>query len=88
MKDMKNSLRPKKGTKKQDFCTENSEKRVPSSKLPSILMDKGRWLYGINMELSLPSCRMLQMFLSFFENDHFFSAFFEVEELDLQAKTS
>ena len=51
MKDMKNSLRPKKGIKKQDFCTENSEKRVPSPKLPSILMGKGRWLYGINMEL-------------------------------------
>ena len=82
MKDMKNSLgqkRPKKGTKKQDFCTENSEKRVPSPKLPSILMGKGRWLYGINMGLSFPSCRMLEMFLSFFKTDHFFSTFFEVE---------
>ena len=62
MKDMKNSLRPKKGIKKQDFCTENSEKTVPSPKLPSILTGKGRWLYGINMELSLPSRRMLERF--------------------------
>ena len=80
MKDMKNSLRPKKRTKKQDFCVENSEKRVASPNLPSILMGKDRWLYGVKPPF-LQDARTLWAFLKKVHS-------FEVEELDLQAKTS
>jgi hypothetical protein len=40
------------------------------------------------MELSLPSFGMLEMFLQIFPKEDFFSTIFEVEELDLQARTS
>ena len=92
MKDMKNSLRPKKGTKKGYQKTRllyrklREEGAIPKATYHS--NEQGRRSYGINVELNLPSCRILEMFLSFFKNDHFFSAFFEVEERELQAKTS
>ena len=53
----------KKGTQKQDFCTENSRTKVISQKQPSMVVGAGRWLRASNMELSLPSFRKLEMFL-------------------------
>jgi len=79
---------PKIDIKKQDFCTDISTKRVLSPRLPSIVSGLARRLHGTNME-AIPSCtRNLRCFYDIPKTTTCFSAFFEIEELLLQAENS